>query len=56
MGGKALKKAITERKSKYDYEIIKNKVINLLKNYVTCKSTIELPEKIDCWRSRYYLL
>lgn len=45
MGGNALKYAKTERKNPAEYNIIKGKVLELLKSHVFCEAVIETPEK-----------
>jgi len=47
MGGNALKNVITIRKNLKDYVILKNNILSILDKYVICKSTIEIPEKLD---------
>lgn len=46
MGDNALKYAKTERKNPAKYNIINEKVLELLKSQVFCETLIETPEKI----------
>lgn len=45
MGGNALKKVITERKNKDDYETIKKYILEKISKYIKCETVIEIPGK-----------
>ena len=45
MGGNALKKVITTRKNKFEYEKIKSIILEKTSKYLKCENVIELPNK-----------